>query len=583
KMSYHNFLYTILVIWISSTMGVTLLDDNPVVELSLGKVQGSTMQSYQGNTIYAFRGIRYAQAPVGKLRFSKPLPEPSWGEEVIKATSDSLVCPQTGISLLMSEDCLKLNVFTKNFEEKLPVIVYIHGGANVLGSGHSIYEAGPQYLLDHDVVFVAFNYRLGALGFLNAGGNETRGNFGYLDQVMALEWVRDHISHFGGDPEMVTILGMSAGSMAVSLHLASPLSKGLFHRAILMSGSATNHFDIDNLFWTRKLARELGCPMYDPEDVVECLRNENWTRIVEICKAWETHQFVNMKWNYEIDGNFLPRHPADIIKDGNFSRVPLLVSYTANELDYTVNGEMIYNIILIFAYLKMHFVVHLDNEPLLHDLGSNFFEYAPELFLYSPNRSISQRLKEFYLGENTSEINEENMVKFGQVFSDAIIGHGVHRLVELARHFTSVYYMRTEYIGERSISAPLNSENKPTGVGHADDLQYVMPGLWYGTSMGEGSSDLFMMERFTSWFAHFAKTGTPISTTDSWPPCNATDVRMLQNGVLIQVGSPAYSDRYGVWDELFPTPARGGGSSWKLGLPLAIATGVAWWLVEKLM
>ncbi|KAH8393204.1 hypothetical protein KR009_010756, partial [Drosophila setifemur] len=88
--------------------------------------------------------------------------------------------------------------------------------------------------MDHDVVFVAFNYRLGALGFLNAGGNETRGNFGYLDQVMALEWVRDHISHFGGDPEMVTILGMSAGSMAVSLHLASPLSKGLFHRAILM-------------------------------------------------------------------------------------------------------------------------------------------------------------------------------------------------------------------------------------------------------------------------------------------------------------------------------------------------------------
>jgi len=227
------------------------------------------------------------------------------------------------------------------------VIVYIHGGANVLGSGHSIYEAGPQYLLDHDVVFVAFNYRLGALGFLSTNSSESKGNFGYLDQVMALEWVRDHITHFGGDPEMVTILGMSAGSMAVSLHLASPLSAGLFHRAILMSGSVTNHFDIDNLFWTRKLARELGCPMYDPTDLVECLRNETWPRIVEICKAWETYQFVNMKWNYEIDGYFLPRHPTELIEEGNFNKVPLLTSYTANELDYTVNGEVWYFCLVI--------------------------------------------------------------------------------------------------------------------------------------------------------------------------------------------------------------------------------------------
>ncbi|XP_052852031.1 esterase E4 isoform X2 [Drosophila gunungcola] len=464
----------------------------------------------------------------------------------------------------MSEDCLKLNVFTKTFEDKLPVIVYIHGGANVLGSGHSIYEAGPQYLLDHDVVFVAFNYRLGALGFLSTNSSETRGNFGYLDQVMALQWVRDHISHFGGDPEMVTILGMSAGSMAVSLHLASPLSAGLFHRAILMSGSATNHFDIDNLFWTRKLARELGCPMYDATDVVQCLRNESWARIVEVCKAWETYQFVNMKWNYEIDGHFLPRHPTELIEEGNFNKVPLLISYTLNELDYTPN-------------------VHLANEHLLHDLGSNFVEYAPELFLYNANEIIGQRLKDFYLGSNTTDINSENIEQFGQIFSDGIIGHGVHRLVRLASHFTPVYYMRTDYVGERSVSAPLNEESKPLGVGHADDLQYVMPGLWYGTIMAENHTDIFMMERLTSWFTHFAKTGTPLNTTDIWPPCNATHLKMLYNGVVTQVGSPANSDRYALWEELFPTPARGGGAAWKLSIAVSVATGVACRLIGKLM
>ncbi|EDX04374.1 GD23616 [Drosophila simulans] len=528
--------WALLLILIGFTTAVTFIGDDPVVELSLGRIQGDTMQSFRNKTIYAFRGIRYAQSPVGQLRFANPVQETSWGDEVFKATSDSLVCPQPGVVSFMSEDCLKLNVFTKSFEEKFPVMVYIHGGANVLGSGHSSYEAGPQYLLDQDVVFVAFNYRLGALGFLSTNSSETKGNFGFLDQVMALEWVRDHISHFGGDPELVTIFGMSAGSMAVSLHLASPLSAGLFHRAILMSGSATNHFDIDNIFWTRKLARELGCPLYDPKDVVECLRNETWTRIVEVCKAWETYQLVNMKWNYEIDGHFLPNHPTELIKEGNFNKVPLLISYTANEFDYNANGC-----------------------------------------------TIGEKLKDFYLGDNTTEINSENIGKFGQVFSDAYIGHGVHRLVQLASHFTPVYYMRMDYVGDQSLSAPLNGENKPVGVGHADDLHYVMPGYWYGALMSANDSDVFMMERLTSWFSHFAKTGTPLNSTDIWPPCNSTVWKMLYNGVVTQVGSPGYSNRYAVWDELFPTHARGGGAAWKLSFAVAVATGVASRLIGKLM
>ncbi|EDV58380.1 esterase E4 [Drosophila erecta] len=558
------FQFALLLFSITFTTAVTFVGDDPVVELSLGRVQGATMPSFRNKTIYAFRGMRYAQSPVAQLRFANPLPETSWGDEVLQATSDSLVCPQPGIASYMTEDCLKLNVFTKSFEDTLPVMVYIHGGANVLGSGHSSYEAGPQYLLEHDIVFVAFNYRLGALGFLSTNSSEAKGNFGFLDQLMALEWVRDHITHFGGDPELVTIFGMSAGAMAVSLHLASPLSAGLFHRAILMSGSATNHFDIDNLFWTRKLARELGCPLYDPMDVLECLRSENWTRIVAVCKAWETYQLINMKWNYEIDGHFLPSHPTELFTQGHFNKVPLLVSYTANEFDYNAD-------------------VHLGNQHLLHDLGSNFVEYAPELFLYRQDATIGTDLKGFYLGDNTTEINSENIEDFGRIFSDAYIGHGVHRLVQLARPFTPVYYMRMDYVGDRSLSAPLNGEDKPVGVGHADDLQYVMPGLWYGALMAENDSDVFMMERLTGWFTHFARTGTPLNSTDMWPPCNATNLEMLYNGVVTQVGSPGYSERYAVWDKLFPTAARSGGAAWKLSFAMAVATGVASRLIGKLM
>ncbi|XP_034474442.1 esterase E4 [Drosophila innubila] len=524
-------------------------NEDPVVSTTLGRIQGTRMDSFSGKTIYAFRGIPYAEPPIRDLRFEPPKPIHSWADTVLMATSDSLVCPQTGITLLMSEDCLKLNVFTKNLTGKQPVIVYIHGGANVLGSGHSSYEAGPQYLLEHDVVLVAFNYRLGALGFL------TGGNYGYLDQIMALEWVQAHIANFGGDPDLVTIMGMSAGSMAVSLHLVSPLSKGLFHRAILMSGSATNHYSIHNEFWTRLLARQVACPMYNAFDMTECLRNVTWKRIIEVCSQWEQYKFVNMKWNYETDNYFLPMPPSVLINKGEFNKVPLLVSFTANELDYTTLAQM-------------------DNDLLLHDIYENFDEYAPEFFLFDYNPLKSRRIKEFYFGQK-QELSADNIEKFGNIFSDSIIGHGVHRLVDLARKHTKVYYSRMDYVGQRSLSAPLKEDKSPVGVGHADDLQYVMSGLWYGTLLDKNHKDVFMMERLTEWYTHFAKNGYPMPDEKSWTPCNSTSIKMLYNDRTIKMGPPAYVSRYAVWDQLFPKPTGKGtaivASRYLLVLALALA------------
>ncbi|ALC39049.1 CG3841 [Drosophila busckii] len=492
-----------------------LSDKDIVVNTTLGLIEGTSMKSFSGKQIFAFRGVPYADPPLGELRFAEPRPVQAWNDRVLKATTDSLVCPQKGMTVFMSEDCLKLNVFTKNLNGSLPVIVYIHGGANVLGSGHSRYEAGPEYLLEHELLLVAFNYRLGALGFLNGG------NYGYLDQVLALKWVQRHIAKFGGDPRNVTIMGMSAGSMAVSLHLVSPLSQGLFQRAILMSGSATNHYSIQNGYWTSLLARQFACPMYAPYLVAACLRNVTWQRIMEVCADWEPYKFVNMKWNYEVDYSFLPAHPSELLAQGQFERVPLLVSFAANELDYSTY----------------------------------------ELFLFDYNETKSRRLRDFYLGEELSELNETNVEQFGQIFSDAILGHGVHRLVQLAKQHTSVYYTRMDYVGQRSLSAPqIGPEKKLKGVGHADDLQYVMPGLWYGSLMDKDHPDVFMMQRLTQWFAHFAATGQPLSDLASWPPVNATHTNLLYNNVTTSLGSAAYAERYALWDELFPMVTRSAAS-----------------------
>ncbi|XP_005177448.1 esterase E4 [Musca domestica] len=518
----------------------------PVVQTSLGKIRGKMLTTLYGKLFYAYRGIRYAKAPVDDLRFKAPIPVEPWND-TLKATSDSLVCPQPGVlQVVMSEDCLKLNVFTKNVTARLPVMVYIHGGANVLGSGHSLYEAGPQYLLDHDVVMVAFNYRLGALGFLSTQTAEYPGNYGYLDQVLALQWVSDHISHFGGDPESVTIFGMSAGSMAVSLHLASPLSKGLFHKAILMSGSATNHYDIDNIYWTRKLAKELSCPQYHPSDIVECLREISWKTIVNKCAEWEPYSFVNMKWNYEVDGKFLPEHPSKLFAEGKFNKVPMIVGFAGNELDFSVQHQE-------------------NNTRLLHDLAVSFDMYAPEIFLYKPESSNltpdqlkSKRIWNFYMGSETKELNVSNLHTFGEIFSDAILGHGIHRLVSLANKDTPVYYYRTDYVGHRSLYP--DNYGQSQGVGHADDLQYVMPGLWYGTQMSEDNPDIFMVKRMTQLWTTFATTGKPTADdVKEWSPVGDSNLAILYNGKSAEMGQWPYTERYQLWDEMFPIEKSGVG------------------------
>lgn len=144
------------------------------------------------------------------------------------AVSDSPKCPQPVKSAAeISEDCLRLNVYTKNVSIAAlkPVIVFIHSGGFYESSGRSD-EFGPQYLIRRDIVLVTINYRLAALGFLSTGTKEAPGNNGLKDQVLALRWVKAHIQLFGGNPNSITLMGYSAGAMSVTLHMVSPMSKG---------------------------------------------------------------------------------------------------------------------------------------------------------------------------------------------------------------------------------------------------------------------------------------------------------------------------------------------------------------------
>ncbi|KMQ84216.1 esterase e4 [Lasius niger] len=254
--------------------------ERPIVIVKQGKLQGIFEDNVLGSRYLAFKGIPFAAPPVGELRFKDPEPPASW--EGIRDASRNAgdVCIQLEQlpiqATIGGEDCLYLNVYIPyNIHRTTgnPVMVWIHGGTYLVGSGNDTSKR-PDYLMAKDVILVSINYRLGALGFLNIGHEMASGNQGLKDQAAALKWIKENIESFGGDPNNITIFGNSAGGISVHLLMLSPLSKGLFNKAILQSGMATCFWALTenaevNAF---KLASILGNDSKDPKEVVDFLK-----------------------------------------------------------------------------------------------------------------------------------------------------------------------------------------------------------------------------------------------------------------------------------------------------------------------
>ncbi|KAL6428699.1 hypothetical protein ACFW04_007943 [Cataglyphis niger] len=205
--------------------------ERPVITVKQGKLQGIFEDNVLGSRYLAFKGIPFAAPPVGELRFKDPKPPASWEgiRDASKNAGDVSIQLQTlpFFSVIGSEDCLYLNVYIPHNiyrTTRNPVMVFIHGGAFLIGNGNDINKR-PDYLMAKDVILVSINYRLGALGFLNVGHEEVSGNQGLKDQVAALKWVKENIEIFGGDPNNITIFGVSAGGLSAHLLMMSPLSK----------------------------------------------------------------------------------------------------------------------------------------------------------------------------------------------------------------------------------------------------------------------------------------------------------------------------------------------------------------------
>jgi para-nitrobenzyl esterase len=304
----------------------------PLRRTSSGMLRGRSEPGYE-----AYLGIPYAEPPTGPRRFALPVPPGPFGK-VLDARFPGPACPQTPWALERlvggepgghDEDCLRLNVWTPPGAEGLPVMVFVHGGSFLHGSGTAPWYDGGRLAARRHVVVVTLNYRLGGLGFLDLPGDQVEEpNLGLADQLAALAWVRREIEHFGGDPRRVTVFGESAGAISIAAVLGSPSAAGHFDRAILQSGAASNLFSRSEAqALGRRLAELLGVP---PE--LDRLRSLDAMAIAEASSRLSGASGTALPFRPVVGTPLVPVDPLDAVAAGAASGIDLIVGTNRDEM-----------------------------------------------------------------------------------------------------------------------------------------------------------------------------------------------------------------------------------------------------------
>ncbi|MGD0313650.1 MAG: carboxylesterase family protein [Acidimicrobiales bacterium] len=324
------------------------------------EVRGGRIRGVRRHGLWSFSGIPYAASPDGHRRWRPPAPPLPW-TGIRECDRFGPIAPQlpgvmeaalSGEPAEKSEDCLNLNIWTPGLDGgRRPVMVWIHGGSFVSGSGSSGLYRGGTLAGDGDVVVVTINYRLGMLGFLahpaleaddeawlDGEGWAGFGNWGLADQVAALHWVRDHIASFGGDPESVTLFGESAGGMSVSSLLAVPAVRGHFHRAIVESGPPYAYTPEHAAAIAEQLAAQLEVPL--TRAALEQVPADELVRAVALFdQRGGRRDDSGLLMMPVVDGGLLTEHPTDAVAGGSVAGVPLLVGTTRDESTFFTVGD----------------------------------------------------------------------------------------------------------------------------------------------------------------------------------------------------------------------------------------------------
>ena len=468
--------------------------ESEVVRLADGLVKGTTEDG-----VRVFKGIPFAAPPVGKLRWREPQPVKSWSGER-DATKFGPKCMQRALfsdmvfrSNGMSEDCLHLNVWTpaKSADEPLPVLVYFYGGGFRAGDGSEPRYDGAS-MARKGIVALTVNYRLDLFGMLahpeltKESPNKTSGNYTLLDQHAALKWVQNNIAAFGGDPKRVTIAGESAGSVAVSAQMASPLSRDLIAGAIGESGAMIS---------SRRGSISLSEAEQNGVKFLKAIgaSSANQLRAIPADKLLELATDDELpSLGVIVDGYFLPKSPTEIFAAGEQAPVPLLAGSNSEEAGWQ-------------ALLG-------DQEP------------TPENYL--------ARVKELY-GDRAEEVAsyypassaEQVLQSARELASDQFLGFSTWKWVDLhgqtSDRATYYYYYAHPRPLTRAEAAAAQSKVPPTAAVHSAEIEYAMGNLSTNEVFAWTEDDYKVSRQMQEYFANFIKTGNPNGgELPKWTPYN---------------------------------------------------------------
>ena len=382
---------------------------------------------------FIFRGIPYAEPPINNLRWKSPIPakknlkidarqfkpacmqdryNTDWYHNVIKAFgSDPSLFEHVNS---ISEDCLYLNIWTKSLETsaRKPVMVWIHGGNDTAGWSYE-----PDYLghnlSNKDVVVVSIGYRLNIFGFFkHPNMSKQTGNFGLEDQILSLQWLKENIKYFGGDPNNITIFGESAGGAHISYHLVSPASEGLFEKAIIQSGgynlvSPYSLLDIQEAYNFAKEATDIISP-----NNFEALRNIDSKRLLDVSKA------MGYPFHPIIDGNLIEKQILNIYSRGNLNKVDLIIGSNKNEEYLYIDKEMsLEDLIKQIKERnpdkadKIISLLDLSDIPLASDrVGTNQLTACPSIFIARQMTKSGNKVYQYLFSKQ--RIKSENILSY---------------------------------------------------------------------------------------------------------------------------------------------------------------------------
>ncbi|KAJ0180164.1 hypothetical protein K1T71_004755 [Dendrolimus kikuchii] len=530
--------------------------NNPIVTVKQGKLRGEVKKLLDGTPYYSFKGIPYAQPPIGELRFRDPLPPKPW-YGIRDALEHGSVCPQYNMTSLElvegSEDCLFLNVYTKILQKnaKVPVMVYIHGGAFMSGSGDADMY-GPEYLFLHDVILVTINYRLEALGFLCLETPEVPGNAGMKDQVLALKWVKQNITAFGGDPDNITLFGESAGSASVAYHMLSPMSRGLFNKAIAQSGTAFDDWAIgkDAVNRAFRSGKVLGKDTNNKDELLAFLRSLPAIDLVKLTfktrTAEEKHRGLPMYFvpvvekKFDSVEPFMTEDPIDVALAKKYDNIPLLIGYNSHEGLLMLEGQL----------KKAEFMNKNPSYLVPREIAEKVGMQKLQVF--------GDMVKSFYVGNKL--LSNETAAEIVNMQTDTNFGYNTHRFIHFYKDMdTPLYMYRFDCETDLNVMKNVFGFQNMNGACHADDLFYLFYNELNKDYYNEQEKLREIVFKLTKLWTDFARTGNP--TPDSslgiiWKPYTTSNREYMILNEQLSMGECADKDRIDFWDRLYCEAGR---------------------------